>query len=914
MVRMKTDYAVEFESFNACIDFLYLMLQNQKALEITRGDFNNIVVSQSGDKEYFTVIIRSISRDNLELLQRLAGAPGVESETKETLKGSKCTINDLLQRVRLIPRTESPGDNGIAVALFRADDRQYRQWHSQLLDMGCGDIRVGFVEPASGNDMLSHLLIIGQVPSSFCPPSEWTGWRSQEGVKTIVFYRLRAGPDCSFFVEWDYEYPLVDLERIYDLEEAHSHMVLIIAGSQAKEPSKKASGSHSKKTSLWICLDKWEVKHIFKYPETPLCLPTGEESSRIYLNSRHPSGDAVLDFYMKRDCRLAVAPVESIENEIAWHQRAIEELVRDHHTACLIRKEKIYLAFVFRQILSAGNGDNDDNSVPPLNPNFRRLLEQPYTHLRHLKYGFYKDPLSTNSERYGLHVVIDTNPGTYSQLLTQLADEVFIQRSDWHEWGLPLFVRYGDEVRPRIEDESLVPFVRKLLWEGPRNHPNNEPVLLRTLPADDANHQHQPWEALYLTEMKTLTDLECFRFLNDRFCSHLLGFRMEIPRHIEHKLKENVVEVSENTTRLQEQVLQAAQEGISNAELHWKSVDGDIQRIEGETIKLSAGVNEIEQAFKKSFEKWSEFFLNILKSNETLTKSGAESYKEYVEEHQKAVNQLGEYEKGLRNVKEDIKKDNVALGKKRADLNDLKGQCSKSEAELQALMRTVEAEEKVVMEKMKEVNNKIDEKEREVNKRLEGARKQVDELKIKIDEHKKQQQLLREEQNQLINRQEELNTLKDSNDKLQNENVQTKERLDTKEKEIKKIKAELDRAREKLDKKQEELRLEPPYEKILKNLRQEIDNLNNEANKFKREEEELKGEKEKLKQKVGEYEAKLEKLKRGINVQIAELSKQKENLQKQTQKYREQSRLLEEKSSAKKSKLNRYLERLKFWR
>jgi septal ring factor EnvC (AmiA/AmiB activator) len=771
--QRRADYAVEFKDFSACVDFLSLMLQNRAALHVNRTDFDSIVVSGAGEREYFTVLLRGVAEDKLELLRGLARAPGVPTDVQNDLRGELHTINEFLQRIRLVPHMESPGGNGIAVALFGAQDRQYRDWHTQLLDMGCGGIRAGFVEDTPANDYLSHILLVDRVPASFDPPRDWVQGQGREGTRALTFYRLRNQRDCPFYVEWDYDCPLGDVDGLYDLTEAQCHTMLICADSPQRERGGRNGPPPERMEPHWLCLGEHEVKHIFQFPETPLCLPQGEAARRVDLEARSPSGDAVLDLRVKRDSRSVGATPGSIENDIAWHQRAIEELMRDHRTAHTIRQESLYLAFLFRQILPADAQGAD--GIPPLNPNFRRLLEQPYTYLRHMKYGFYEDPASTETEPYGLHVVIDDHPGTYGQLLTQLADEVFIQRSEWHEWGLPLFVRHGDEVRPRLEHESLKDPIRELLW---KDHADNDvPVLLRTLPHRDGSDERQSWEIVYVRDTKLLTSHECFQFLNDRFSAHLLAFRRDIPGDLQEELKQNKVQVTQQTKELEQAVCDAADKGIKDAEEHWETVEKEIDEVEKDSKRLAAVVAEMERTIAAAPGDWSKFFLDILKSNETLMRAGVEAFQAYREAHGEALKKIDDYERGLQEVNATLVADNQKLDARSTELTALDAQCRDAEAKLKELLKVVAVQLHHVQRKITKTNEDIGAEVGRVATKIRQLSEQVKAVEEKIAVAKAAQKRLLAVQKELSDRETELKALDDENKRLHDDNEATKKRL-----------------------------------------------------------------------------------------------------------------------------------------
>ncbi len=907
-----SDYGVEFKDLGACVEFLSLTLRNRQALHLNRNDVDEIIVSGSSGREYFTVLIRGIHPDSFALLRRLARVPGLEN-AKNPPGGKSHTINKLLQRIRLIPRMESPGANGVAVALFDAKDRQYRDWHTQLLDMGCGDIRVGFIEPRRESDGLTHLLLVGQVPKGFCPPGDWTLGRDREAVRAVAFYRLHNATDCPYYVEWDYEHPLTDLDHLYDLTDTQSRMVLICADSPRNNRAGRGQNKPAKMEPRWLCLEEREFGHIFQFQKTPLYLPQDEAAPSVYLTSRSPSGDAVLDLHVKRDSRSVTATAESIENDIAWHQRAIEDLVRDHRTAHLIRRENIYLAFVFRQMLAAGG--EDTGPAPALNPSFRRLLEQPYGYLQHMKYGFYEDPHPTEGERYGLHVVIDTRPATHSQLLTQLADEVFIQRADWHEWHLPLFVRYGDEIRPRLEDESLVSLIRTLLWEGHADP--TEPVLLRTLPQRDGDDGRQPWEILYVTGMKPLTDLECFRFLNDRFSAHLLEFRRQIPQDVEEELTQSVAQATRHAMELQEQVLNAAEEGISTAETHWQVVDENIRAIEGQTRTLADAVGEMERTIESTLATWDKFFLSVLKSNQTLMQGGVAAFKAYESAHTEALQKMTEYEQGLQNVNDKLTQDNQALEDRRKSLVDVDGKCGASEKQLKASLKDVSDLQSAVMRRVAEVDAKVNRALLETNEQIETVSQEVDELDGKIQALREAQFLLQERKAELESRKATLQRMAQENETLAEENEDLARENEKKSQEIDVVKQDIARERHELDEKRRELsqRFKDHQDELLQIRKQrhevdeQTDKLDSEIKQIEPVRRKLEADQTNLQAKEKRLEdekAKLDALKKKNEAEAKQLGTMAEEMDKEKTEVLREFRILMERGRLRGRKLRKF--------
>lgn len=786
-------YAVEFVDLSACLEFLYLLVHNSAALCIGRSDFDSIRVSRSGGKETLTILVRGIDQDALGLLQSLAKVARIETQEKDAQSGSCLTINGLLQQIPPIPRAQPPGENGIAVALFEAEDRSYREWYMQLLDMGCTDIRVGYIQPDESNGKLSHLFLVNHVPDGFFPPSDWNGELGSGTVRSRVFYRLRPADSCRFYIEWGYGCPFEDMDRLYDLSVMRCHLMLICADSPAPTRAGKRAARTRERQPRWLCVNEPHIKHMFKGGETFLRVAGMQAASMVPLTAREPSEEPpTLDLGVRRTHQGMAAKVELLDSQIAWHERAIDELTRDRKAAQRVRQENVYLAFAFRQILT-----NSDPAglAPALAPGFRQLLEQPYSRLRHLLYGFYEDPLSQGTDRCGLHIVIDERPSAHGQLLTQLADDVFVQRSDWHKWDLPLFVRYGDELTPRLDDEALAPLVRKLIW---KDRSKEDPVLIRTLPQAGSSDEQPSWQALYVTDAKPLTESEFFQFFNDRFSAHVLEFRKEIPHDIETELGREAIQVTQHTRELQQQIASTVASGIREAETYWRQVDQEIRQIEDEAKKLSNGVADIEKAIESSLAVWSQLLRDFIASNEALTRSGAASYAQYMASHSALMANVDDYAKGLIEVEKTLESDRAKLEERQKQLADLDAGCQQAETQLQDSMCAVSAEQDKVQQKILQVNTKVTQAVSDTRSELEATRGRVSALDVRIRTLEEQRRELQHQQQILETREQAANKLTAENDSRREENRKKQAELDAKDVEIKQTRAAVAHQREEL--------------------------------------------------------------------------------------------------------------------
>ena len=373
---------------------------------------------------------------------------------------------------RLVAQPQPQIDAGVAVILHDAADKDFRSRYSEILSMGCRDLRVGIVQPTGGNYGITHMILVDRPPKRFSTPGYWIQSTSGWGSRAIAFYRCFVNEDFPLYIEMGYEHPVLGLDRLYDISAERAKGIFVYGKDPTEE--RMVGNQEENNSPHWIIVGSTEWGEIFSIPDKSLSLEPAKAAPRRFLKPRESEQQdaGVLQLRVQRDTK-SLSTTESIEGQLAWHQQAIEELQREHRESRALRRDSVYLAYEFHQPLNGENG-----SAPTLSLNFSRLLDQPFSQLSHFRYGFFTHP---SNKELGLHVVIDERPSTFAQTWTRLADEVYIQRNDWFEWNLPLFIRNGDTLRPRLEDEHMVRMVRTVIWED-NEHPFDQPVLLKTLP------------------------------------------------------------------------------------------------------------------------------------------------------------------------------------------------------------------------------------------------------------------------------------------------------------------------------------------------------------------------------------------------------------------------------------------------
>lgn len=704
------DYGFEFTDLSKCVEFLDSVLRNLRALRMNRDQIDAVYVTDNA----FTVFMRDVPDDALQTLQKMLQARSI-TERHGPPPGQPHTINALLERVMLVHQPQPSADTGLAIALFDAGPTDFRDLYTQLLNMGCHDLRVGFVESTPKNSKLSYIILVGRPSDRFSPPTDWARNRGLGG-RTLTLCRLRADERCPFYIEWGYEHPVPGLDRLYQATTEEGRGIFVFA--RALHEDRVYDETEPARKPQWVIIPDAAWRGIFHLSDEALNLEPAQVAPRIELQSRRSPEQGVLEFRVQRDTR-GVTSLESIESQIAWHQQAIEDLQRDYRTAHALRREPIYLAYVFEQFL-----DGDNGAPPSLSTSFSRLLDQPYNHLSHFHYGFYDHP---SEDGQGLHVVLDTRPSSYTQVWTQPAAEVYIQRQDWHEANLPLFVRDGDTLQPRLEDEAMLALIRRVIWDD-REHPHDQPVLLRTRPRGD----NTVWEALYLSETLPLTDASVFRFLHERFPQRLLQFRRDLPDDLASQWRERKEEVHKRSTQLHTEMAEAVKEELDAAETEWRRINDHLTEVLRRARQHEEATTRIEQTVNELPDTWDGFVGKVLESDKTLLSPRIAACTEYQKARSKRDEQIREYEKGLFDVKTELQQDLGRMQKRRSDLARLDTEVAGIEEQLKTIFLQTEAKQREVQDRVRRAQEQISQKLQEQTDVLNATKAKIATLQAEV--------------------------------------------------------------------------------------------------------------------------------------------------------------------------------------
>jgi hypothetical protein len=642
-------YRIEFPDLGDCVEFIDLVLRNRQTLQIDRDGIQVEIGRQDAAHPVFAVVLANAPEASGDRLLRLARCPGYQTDASWH-SGERRTLNALLESVKLARQPQMPSGHPLAVLLFQASDDEFRRRYTELLDMACRQIRVGVVRATDENQQLTHVLFVGTPPAAFWPPAHWQAPEPGERSRAVACYRVRPAPDCRLYAQWDYEYPVRNIEQLYDFDHPRCHSLFALAGS----------GHESGLQPQWLRISEADYEGMFALPEQRLRLDAAAVAEAWPAVDLQPDvGHALeLDFQVQREARGSSTSLEALETQIAHHQQAIVDLRRDYRVAQAVRRQAIYLAYVFEQPLQAADG-----GPPPLSPTLARFLDQPFSQLSHMRYGFY-EVSSGNGARRGLHIVFNDRPETHAQLLTSLADEVYIQREQWRAWGLRLFVRRGDDVRPRLEDDESMRLVRELLWRG--DHPSDRPVLLRAVPPAEVAAGKAPWEILYIRETMELTDPGCLQLLHDRFAQPLLEFRAEVPAELETQLRESEVRVSDQCADLERALVEAVDERIRKAEEAWHNVDERIREIARQTEDYDAAVNEAHEAMTGFPKSWVGFVETVLEADSDLHEGKVAAFRELRDAQARLAELQAKHADAVENVRLQIETDQEAVRRRRA--------------------------------------------------------------------------------------------------------------------------------------------------------------------------------------------------------------------------------------------------------
>lgn len=703
---------IEFHELADCIEFLDTVLRNERRLQIKLRDVT-IEVADDGDRSLFLVLIENLSDTAADRLLKLVRCTDCLTSGDLSRGGEPLKVSQLLERVGLTLQPNMPAEQPAAVLLFRAGQDDFRRRYTQLIDCGCRGIRVGLVQPSEENQYLSHVLFVDS-PSKAFNPSVLTVGETAGGIRAVISRRFRPAADCKLYIEWGYEYPFERVEQLYDFDNPRCHSVFCIQ-------SPKSDDSVGLR---WIRLRDEDAEDIFSLAEKVLHLD--DERSRRVVDLKPLELNHELSFPVQviREARGSTASLDALEMQIAHHQQVIADLQRDYGAAHALRRDSLFLAYVFEQDLTSPNG-----KPPRLNTLLARFLDQPYAQLEKMRYGFFQHPEEEDS---GLHVVFDDRPAEHGQLLTSLANEIYVQRAAWAKWELPLYVRRGDEVRPRLEEQGVGEKFRKLLWGN--EHPTHEAVLLRSTRNRNADGE-LPWEAIYIRDPMPLTDSACVQFLNDRFSSAVLEFRRQVPEELENALRELSVPLAETGETLVKQIDDAITRRIDDAEERWRTVDERVTEIQRKVEQHDRAVVEADASITCFPGTWAAFVSTVLTANNNLLQPKVEAWKDYSREQKNLENLVENYHSTTTNVKHE-----VAANIK--NVEDRRNAYRVTEQQTEQLLSTLTTEVRKFRDEQREAESKLAEHHKKADAQVKQVQMELEDLKkLSLDLHNKKRVL-----------------------------------------------------------------------------------------------------------------------------------------------------------------------------
>ena len=793
------DYRIEFQELGDCVEFVDSVLRNHAKLRIPPEEIGVDVRVSDDDAKVFAIVITDLASSVGEELRRLARCPGFETASSGA-GGDRITLNQLLERVKMVRQPQMVPGRPLAILLFGARDDEFRQRYTELMDMGCRGFRVGIVKASTKNQNVTHVILVEKPPRGFWPAAEWNP-QSDVQFRTVACYRWRSAEDCRLYVEWSYEHPVERIEQLYDFDHPACHGVFALNGSDGTE----GLGGQ------WLHLRHEDYDGVFSLGEQKLKLDLTEPLATVELQGVSHHDELSLDFRVQREARGTSSSLDAVETQIAHHQQAIVDLQRDYRAAHALRRQAIFLAYVFEQDLQGAASE-----PPPISTTFARFLQQPYGQLEHMTYGFYQDP---GEHGHGLHLVFDERPETHSQLLISLADEVYVQRADWQEWGLPLFVRRGDDVRPRLEDQNFAPLVKELLWES-KSHPLGEPILLRTLAADAVKSHGTQWEALYVRNLVPLRESSCLKTLNRRFSCKPLEFCEGIPSQLERNLEDTNASLSSRCKQLESHVLEAVEERVQVAERKWTHTDEQIQRLLRDTNQHTQAVDQAQAAISSFPREWTDFVENVLTAHRNLHARKIDAAAAYRQAQEGLTQLLEAHEAAILDVKWQVSQDIDSVERHRATYQTIEQQAQSFMDDLSrkvATFRRVQAEIRTEVSRIKhsadgqinDIKEELDEtraRKAEVEnnlrviERLRGELRQeqqlVDENSRRTEkaqrEREKESADLKKQRNDLRNEEDQLAQLSRDVEKLKSEYLRDNPIVQRKRVELENQKREID--------------------------------------------------------------------------------------------------------------------------
>lgn len=654
-----SNFGMTIDDVGACVRLIDVMTRNLPALGIERSHFDAILIETDkpavvrrrlgeapepagpGRRRY-TLLLSGISDTAMADLERLAGTK-LRELSEEMPAGQAISINELLESVLLVREPRPAAANGLILAVLGTDPDHVNlaRWHAELSRLGCRGIRIGCVATEGDDVRVLYLIEIARPPPNFVPPAEW------EANRVLVFYRLSPEASCPFYIEWGYAHPVRELPRLYQIGDER----LVLMAVDALEQRRGQAGQPQTRVSLKLRLNDWH--NIFEMPdqaEYAIELATELELRDLEAAQRAMNVNVAVEV---RSLPAIGNSATEIEYKIAGHQQAIEELHRARQHREVERQEPVYLVKVFEQEASDQGPSDGARALPS---GFVRFLDRPYAQLAGFQYGFFEDPF--NSARC-LHVVLDTRPGGYERIVSDMASDTYVCPQRWWDLGVRLFVRAGDMLHPYIEDDRLLLQLRDELWTRGGFDPEH-PVLLRRDTGSAGSAQ-----AICLSQLCLLLDPGVFQLLSTRFDVRVAEFHSGTRYDMIEAQRESARTLWDLAATLESGVEKSIADRVDLIEAEWKNADGRMHETETRLTGHLGSIAEIKALLDRHSLSWEAFVQNVLDADRSLSHQKVEAlgkYEEANEKHAKAIQLL---ERALTDVNARLESDQREIAARR---------------------------------------------------------------------------------------------------------------------------------------------------------------------------------------------------------------------------------------------------------
>ncbi len=136
-----------------------------------------------------------------------------------------------------------------------------------------------------------------------------------------------------------------------------------------------------------------------------------------------------------------------LDKQIDRERHVLQDLERNRARVANDEHDEVYFAYCF-----------DQEGIDQLNPRLVQLMQQRLGTLAHYDYAFCRPDRGT-----AYHVVLSNRSHRQLGFSLQQADRVYFQPVQWRRWGVNLFLPYGSDLAPRIDNDDAIPVLQEIL-------------------------------------------------------------------------------------------------------------------------------------------------------------------------------------------------------------------------------------------------------------------------------------------------------------------------------------------------------------------------------------------------------------------------------------------------------------------